>query len=298
MTDYSHYKKIFKKGINIIRFARVKSKNRFNPSEAILAAYDLQAGNYLYLNRQNPKKYKKIHLQVADCIKMAAHRLRKKPYSLLEVGVGDGTTLRGVLSLLGKNVSQGLGFDISCSRIKVAKKWICSKYPKTVLFVATLFKIPLPDNCVDVVYSHHSLEPNGGREVEAIKECLRIARHRVVLVEPFFEMASARARKRMLYHGYAKNLAGYAKKNGAKIFHHHLLPWQRNPLNPSGVLILGKKSKVRKRHKMPKLICPVTRTRLTRRGSFLWSKQAKLAYPIFQGTPMLRPENAIFASCN
>jgi ubiquinone/menaquinone biosynthesis C-methylase UbiE len=32
------------------------------------------------------------------------------------------------------------------------------------LVVADLFHIPFADNSVDVVYTSHSLEPNGGRE--------------------------------------------------------------------------------------------------------------------------------------
>lgn len=66
------------------------------------------------------------------------------------------------------------GFDLSWSRISVAQKWLDEKSVKAQLFVGDLFSIPLADRSVDVVYTSHSLEPNGGKEELAIKELLRV----------------------------------------------------------------------------------------------------------------------------
>lgn len=43
----------------------------------------------------------------------------------------------------------------------------------------------------------HALEPNCGKEEEALRKCLRVARKAVVLVEPVYELASAEAQARM-----------------------------------------------------------------------------------------------------
>lgn len=298
MEAYERYREAFQKGRNVMRLARRRGRGSKNSSEAILLAYDLQAGSYLQAYQQNPEKYEKIYRQIAAFILQGLSAHARKPFSLLEVGVGDGTTLRGVLSHLGIKVRENLGFDLSWSRIKVARDWLANVQPTTCLFVGTLFHMPLPSNSVDVVYSNHSLEPNGGREKEALRECLRVARRCVVLIEPCYEKAGPVARRRMNYHGYVKNLVGNAKKLGAKIILHQLLSEPLNPLNPSGVLILKKNVRDQNRQAKLRLVCPTTRTVLKKNQSFLWSEKAKLAYPIFRGIPLLRPENAIIATRN
>jgi uncharacterized protein YbaR (Trm112 family) len=297
MEAYDQYRKAFRRGRNLMRLARRRGRRGQNSSEAILLAYDLQAGSYLRAYRKNPGKYEKIYKKIVTFILQGLGSRFSRPFSLLEVGVGDGTALRGVLALLGKKVGKCLGFDLSWSRISVARSWLGTRHAGVELFVGTLFRMPLPDNSIDVVYTHHSLEPNGGREKEALQECLRVARQCVILIEPCYEKAGRVARQRMRYHGYVKNLSAHARNLGAKIHLQKLLPGSLNPLNPSGVLILQKRrtGQVR-RVKNLELVCPVTRTFLKKNQSFLWSEKAKLAYPIFRGIPMLRPENAIIAT--
>lgn len=67
--------------------------------------------------------------------------------------------------------------------------------------MADLFDIPLKDASVDVVYTSHSHEPNGGLEEDAIRELMRIARRAVILVEPIYELANSEAQSRMRTHG-------------------------------------------------------------------------------------------------
>jgi ubiquinone/menaquinone biosynthesis C-methylase UbiE len=99
------------------------------------------------------------------------------------------------------------GFDISWSRVKFAKKLVEEYNMKNVnLFTANLFEIPLLDNSIDIVYTSHSLEPNGGKEKQALKELFRIAKNYIVLLEPSYELASTDARERMINHGYITNL--------------------------------------------------------------------------------------------
>jgi hypothetical protein len=80
---------------------------------------------------------------------------------VLEVGVGETTILTGVILIAENSVN-----------------------PR--LFVGDLFRIPLVDNPMDVVYTSHSLVSNGGEEEIAIKELFRIARKTVVLVAPCY----------------------------------------------------------------------------------------------------------------
>lgn len=296
MEAYDRYREAFEKGRNVMRLARRRGRGSKNSSEAILLAYDLQAGSYLKAYRQNPERYEKIYRQIAALILQGLSAHARKPFSLLEVGVGDGTTLRGVLGLLGNKVGKCLGFDLSWSRISVARSWLGVRHAGVELFVGTLFRMPLPDNSIDVVYTHHSLEPNGGREKEALQECLRVARRCVVLIEPCYEKARPAGQRRMKYHGYVKNLAGVARGLGANIIHQQLVPEPLNPMNPSGVLILKKTGQRSTLRAKGNYVCPVTRTPVQKKYGCYCSRKAKLVYPILRGIPLLRPENAIIAN--
>ena len=159
---------------------------------------------------------------------------------MLELGVGEATTLNGVLRLLSTDIIDAYGFGISWSRTAVANKWLQENRQKANLFLADLMSIPLADNSIDVVYSSHSLEPNGGNELLCLSEYLRIARHTVVLVEPLYELANPKAQQRMVRHGYVQGLKQAAEQLGAEVLDYRLLEITPNPLNPSGVLILHK----------------------------------------------------------
>ncbi|MDR1349665.1 MAG: class I SAM-dependent methyltransferase, partial [Zoogloeaceae bacterium] len=224
------------RGENMMAFARNLLKRNDNPVMATGIAYDLQAGSYLQHALENPENRQRWCAQLADLI--APHL--PEGGSLLEVGCGEATTLAGVLANLPASPSIALGFDLSWSRCAYGKTWLERMGQKAELFVADLFHIPLADDSVDVLYTSHSLEPNGGREAAALKEALRVARRAVVLVEPVYELASREAQARMTQHGYVRNLGSVAKSLGYPAKECRLLDFCENPLNPSGVLRIEK----------------------------------------------------------
>lgn len=266
-----------------------------NQRLATLIAYDLQAGKYVEFARNNPKKKKLWCDQVAGLISP----LLPFDGSLLEVGVGEGTTLSGVLDELGRG--QAFGFDISWSRIKVANEWLQNKSKIAELFVGDLLNIPLADNSIDVVYSSHSLEPNGGLEKELIYELLRVSRNAVVLIEPLYELAPAEAKTRMRYHGYVRGLREAAERLGAEVIDYRLLDYVDNPLNPSGVLALRKPGFAHPKNKWSFAAeefwqCPLTGARLIAAKDGFAAPDQGIVYPVLQGIPLLRKEHAVVAS--
>ena len=55
-----------------------------------------------------------------------------------------------------------------------------------------------------------------------LKECYRVARKAVILIEPIYELASNKAKKRMREHGYITGLHKISKNLGYKISNYEL----------------------------------------------------------------------------
>ncbi len=261
---------------------------------ATLVAYDLQAGSYIAAARRQRDVNRRWCRQLAHLLSKAL----ADGDSLLEVGVGEATTLAGVLAEVGDRIGPAYGFDVSWSRVAEGRGWLRENSRTANLFVGDLMNIPLADDSVDVLYSSHSLEPNRGKEVEALTECLRVARKAVLLVEPLYELASPEAQSRMRSHGYVEGLKDTSERLGATIADYRLLDYCVNPLNPSGVLYLTKSESRAGSELRPAQFwrCPITGTALEVGTEFFYGREVGLAYPVLRGIPMLRPEHVIVAS--
>lgn len=289
----SQAKKAYEKGDNIIQFLIGKGI----PKEtAILISYDLQSGSYIEQTKGDPEYNSAYTSAISDVInKLGTFK------SICEVGIGEGTTFSGVVRKLKSVPDIRMGFDISWSRIKCAKEYCGSKGLNPALFVADLFNIPLPDNSVDLVYTSHSIEPNGGREEEAIKELMRITKKYLVLLEPCYELANKEAKARMDRHGYVKDLGSVSEILGFHVFEHRLFNVSNNPLNPTGLLILKKTGiSEESEYNKPDLTCPITKSKLnpcTSLGadSFYHSDDG-IFYPALMGIPCLTKGHGIIAT--
>ena len=283
-------KEIYANGGNIIKYLKSINNNQLNTIEDILISYDFQSGSYIKGFSNNPEFKDKYCTSLARIIDNLGDF-----DSIIEVGVGEATTLNNVIRKLTKTPSDVLGFDISWSRLKFAQEFLADFELKNIkLFTANLFEIPLLDNSIDIVYTSHSIEPNGGKEEEAIKELYRITGKYLILLEPSYEFADDKSRKRMKEHGYVTNLYSTAKKLGYKVIEHRLFDYSSNPLNPTGIMIIEKKLSI---SNSPNLKCPISLTNLSKyNDSLLYSKDSFLAYPVIDEIPCLLKENSILAT--
>lgn len=283
-------REIYAKGENIIKYLKSIDDSEKNSIEDILISYDFQAGSYIEGLSAKPEFKDNYCTALARIIDQLG-----EVNSIIEVGVGEATTLGNVVRKLKHTPEEILGFDISWSRLKFAKDFLAELGLNQVrLFTANLFEIPLLDNSVDFVYTSHSIEPNGGKEENALKELYRITGKYLVLLEPAFELADEKSRARMKEHGYVTNLLGAARDLGYNVIEHRLFDYSANPLNPTGVIVIKKESTTLNESV---LRCPISLTELSNQGDcLLYSKESFLAYPVVKEIPCLLKENSILAT--
>ncbi len=284
-------KKLYNQGQNISAFMRREMGVEYNTREIIEVSYDLQTGSYIAaMENEEIAEHKEEYSREIARTMLSLY----EPVSVLEAGIGEATTFSGVLRNLGNEIDS-YGFDLSWSRVTYAEKWLHSKgIINTVLCSGDLLNIPFLDNSIDIVYTSHSIEPNGGNEEPILRELYRVAGKFLILLEPGYELANDEARKRMDSHGYCKNLKGISDLLGYDVIEHKLFPYTSNSLNPTALTIIRKDSDT----ELPSdvLACPKFKTPLKRIGGMLFSPEALVVYPIVGGIPCLRIENGIFAS--
>jgi ubiquinone/menaquinone biosynthesis C-methylase UbiE/uncharacterized protein YbaR (Trm112 family) len=291
MTTPRELKALYEQGTNISAYMRQERRVERNTSEIIETAYELQTGSYIAAmdDPARSKHQKEYTAEIARTIRSLCD-----PRSILEAGVGEATTLSGVLAHLGVAVNS-YGFDLSWSRIAFAKRWLRRQgIADTTLCTGDLFHLPFADQSIDVVYTSHSIEPNGGNEEPILRELYRVAREFLILLEPGYELANDEAQRRMETHGYCRNLPGIAASLGYNVLEHRLFPFTANPLNPTALTVIRKvEGRATTSHV---LACPKFGTPLQAIGGMLFSPEALVVYPIVGGIPCLRIENGIFAS--
>jgi hypothetical protein len=273
-------KELYSKGENIIQFLKKEGRGNINTVEDILISYDFQAGSYIRFTNENPG-YNNSYTQAIANVLNDIGSFK----SVLEVGAGEATTLANVATKLKSKPPTLMGFDISWSRIMCGRQYLKEKNVDASLFVGDLFYIPLPDNSVDILYTSHSLEPNGGKEKEALAELYRVAKNYIVLLEPTNEFANDEGKERMKRNGYVQNL----KKHIAELNYDLVVckPFEisGNPLNPTGLYVI-KKGEGTSQKTVP-YCCPISKKELTEYDDHFFSPESLISYPKIMGIPCL-----------
>lgn len=282
----SKVKELYEQGENIIDFLKT-SNNGHSDVESIMISYDLQAGSYTRIAKQNYEYINRYTDAIKDIFPVFGDFS-----SIMEVGIGEATLMNPLMNKIDPhNKLQKFGFDISWSRTRYARKNTEETNNTINLFMGDLFEMPLPDNSIDIIYTSHSLEPNGGREKEALRELYRVANKFVILLEPDFQNATLEGKERMTHHGYVRNLSMHAKELGFEVITDRPFGVCINPLNPTGLTIIQKREI--KTGVSPSFVCPLTKAPLSQSAGVYFSSQSGLIYPIIDGIPCLLSSAAI-----
>lgn len=298
MKTVKELSKLYLDGINITKTMREERNIDFNTSGIIETAYDIQAGEYQ--KKWNQKElqdfYNIFTKEIADIILSIC-----KPKSIMEAGIGEATTFVKVLKHLNIDNLEAFGFDISWSRTFFAKKLIEKENLKNInICTGNLFNIPFMDNSIDLVYTFHSIEPNGGFEKEIIKELFRVSKNYLVLFEPDYDETTEDNRKRMESLGYIKGLKKVIQELNYDMVFNGKFKNSLNEKNPTAVFII-KKNEMQddlSSHKKDFFACPIDKSKLIKdeKENLYFSTESLVVYPIIKGIPCLRKENAILAS--
>jgi SAM-dependent methyltransferase len=294
----------WREGRNVMGALRERAGAAANTPEMIERAYELQAGSYIRTHDDNRDAVDRVAAEYAELL---------APYlpagaRVLDVGAGELTTLGAVASRLPAVERSWLACDLSWSRLHVGRAFLASRPAYTAAagvdcFVAEMGRLPLADAAVDVAVTFHALEPNRGRELELVSELTRVAASWVVLFEPSWEHADEAARRRMDAHGYVRDLPGAIAGAGAELVAEVPIRSPLNPSNPTVARVVRPRPGGRAAPAVPGTAmwrCPVGGGRLARvehpEGSWFWSPESLLLYPVVGGIPLLTASSALFAA--
>mgnify|MGYP006151603685 FL=1 len=140
------------------------------------------------------------------------------------------------------------------------------------------------------------MEPNRGFEDDILKQLCRIAKEKIILFEPYYEVGSEEIKKRMDSHNYVRDLEGAISRAGGKLEEIIKLENSVNSVNPTYAFIISPTSIVYSKNQENKYRCPVSGYELTKLDSCYYSYESLLAYPIIENIPVLKSDSAIIAS--
>lgn len=297
-TGFQIAKAALERGQNITETLREHLGTTHNTQEIIEIAYDLQAGSYVQFARDNPAYVEQYTDQLAEHLIPELN----EGDSILDVGAGEFTNLSHLVRKLPVRLSRVYAFDLSFSRVllgtRYAKEMMGRAFPDLFGFVAEISAIPLRSKSVDVVISNHSLEPNGGREEELLRELFRVARRKLVLFEPCYEINSPEGQARMDRLGYIKGLSETIGRLGGTLESVTPLPILDNPMNTTACyVIVPPEGESRAPSTVDiALADPGRDSPLRLQDHSYFSPALGVSYPVLAGIPVLRRDAAIVTS--
>lgn len=293
--DLRELRILYKNNINIIDYLSNNEKMNFPRETLVELAYDLQSGSYVDFARDNSSRFKSYTDEISNIIQPYV----KRGGSVADIGTGEMTTLNALLSGSLSAAKKIYAVDISISRLITGISYVSENNIDAINKIkpisATLFQLPFADDSIDLVWSSHALEPNGGREFEALSELARVTKKNLVLFEPSYENNTPAGRDRMDKLGYIKGLPNAIENTpGIELIDIIKVESAINPENPTYAYVMQKYSP--QKNDSFELVCPLTHGSLTMRDGYIFSPNALSSFPIVENIPILRIDKAVFSS--
>ncbi len=283
---------LYERGTNIMRYFRELEGSELNSPEAIQISYDLQSRSVTH--EMATEEYIKRHDAYTSAIADALSQ--RGGISLLEAGVGEAKTLCDVIAKMSIKPVHVYGFDFAWSRIASGLQYASRlETPQPSLSTGDLFAMPFADDTFDVVFTAQAVNPNHGREEEALRELYRVTRRWLVLFELDYELGNEETRRRIEEHGYCRDLVGTAKRLGYNVVEHRLLGADVRPSIQVSVLVIEKPDG-EESSATPSFACPRCHQPLVSHRGHYFCTECLTIYPIVNGIPCLLPGNGILAT--
>lgn len=288
--DINKLKKLYNQKVNVLDYLRKKKKKNYNDEQEIRLSYELQAG--VYIKEISNKNFAKKNIKFCKEFSEVFDKLGCN--SILHAGVGDAKSLTTILKLMKSSPSLVYGFDISLSRLIYAKKFLESNgFPKSDLFLSSATKLPLPDNSFEIVFTIETIEANIGKELEIIKELLRVTGKYLVLNEPIYDFKNKNICEHIEKNAYSKSLENIIKKLNVCIIDSFIMSNPLNKKNKTSIIIIKKTNNFSQ--KKIKYLSPNKKSILKKYGDLLYSEKEGLVFPSIYGVRCLEVSNAIMS---
>jgi SAM-dependent methyltransferase len=284
-------RELYDQGTNIMRYFRELEGTSLNSSEAIQISYDLQSGctSGEVADPEYVARYDAYTSAIARTLSQYGGT------SLLEAGVGEAKTLCDVMTKMPVSPPHIYGFDLAWSRIATGLEYAARHdgfHPS--LSMGDLLAMPFADNTFDVVFTAQAVNPNHGREEEAMRELYRVTRRWLLLFELDYELGGEETKRRIEEHGYCRDLVGTAKRLGYKVVEHRLLGADVRPSIQVSVLVIEKPGA--DGSTAPSYGCPRCHQSLVSHRGNYFCADCLVVYPVLNGIPCLLPGSGILAT--
>lgn len=299
----------YRQGLNINKYIQQKnnlsSDSKISSLDAISYSYDLQAGSYtrsFYKDYERSKRFVEYiinHIEDLNLFKILNKKSNR--LTICDFGTGEATNYSLLINSFQKKGFDVMpfGMDISLSRLSIAMHLLSieCQNKNSSFFLGDLTSIPLADNSLDVSFTMHAIEPNGGKEETILNELIRVTRNFIVLAEPIYETATKEQATRMREFNYIKNLKTKLYENNlVEVIHDSLFPIElvSNPRNRTTLLIAKKKPTHYLDLNQSKNIynCPIEKINLTKTNNF-WISKLGSCYPEINSIPILLSSKAL-----
>tara|TARA_B100000787_G_C16194181_1_gene299568 strand:+ start:1988 stop:2917 length:930 start_codon:yes stop_codon:yes gene_type:complete len=280
----------FKENKNLQIFLK---KKKFNDEQRIKMSYNVQSGTYIkFFNALSKNKIEKIYYPIVEVLKKDFASSK----TILDFGCGELTTSLYIFNKIKKKIKNYFANDVSLNRLILGQNYLNKKlkkkdFNKFNIFCNSNTDLPFKDNSIDLVITIHALEPNNKNKKLFINELLRVCKKGLILMEPHYEIANDKQKKRMKKFDYIRNIKQIFNNRNCdlKIIKkkYHI-----NNMNASSLFVIKKKS-TRKNNNI-KYVEPKTHGNLKDMNKFLYSSKSLRLYPVYNNIPIFSDESQFF----